>query len=237
MLKSFKTHYAAGFTLSANFGFKVLPLFMKGTNLFHLFLGLVLDEYIKELVLSDTFAANRFVVEPEVRHFIDFGFDRCKNVLFKIRKNLIFFRNSFFSTEFGLRAAFRLSALFTAQYFIFGRHGKHSFEFFHVKDFVFVTLQLILLVWEFTKHSFRDWFEYHAVRVVVFSGSVIIGQHNLIDAHRIGALHREQILNTIRSIIACQLCDVFPDIWVKAHLNGFVFEINARALANPRNGF
>ena len=140
MFKSFKTNYAAGLALSANFGFKILPLFMEGTDLFHFFLCLVLNENIKKLVLSHTFAPNRFIIKPEVRHLVNFGFDRCKDVLLKIRKDLVFFGNSFFSAEFRLRAAFRLSALFAAKYLIFGRHRKHSFEFFHVKNLEFISL-------------------------------------------------------------------------------------------------
>ena len=161
------------------------------SDFLHFFCCFILNENIKKFIFSNTGTANRFVVKPQVRHLIDCCFDRSQNILLKIRKYRILFSNSFFSAKFwlGITVAFALAFSLVSVDFIFRWHGKHSFEFFHVKHLEFVSLQSIILFREFTPHFFRYRFKDNSICVSVIPIAIIIRQNNLVDTHRIGALH------------------------------------------------
>ena len=128
--------------LPANFTFKVLMFLVERSDFLHFFCCFILNENIKKFIFSNPGTANRFVVKPQVRHLIDFCFDRSQNILLKIRKYRILFSNSFFSAKFwfGITVAFALAFSLVSVDFIFRWHGKHPFEFFHVKHLEFVSL-------------------------------------------------------------------------------------------------
>ena len=118
-------YYAAGFTrFSGNLALEVLMLFVEGSNLLHLFSVFILDEDIKILVFANAAFSYRYIVEPEVRHLIDFVLYGSQNILLEIREHLIFLRNCLFTAElwFAARIVFSLFAVLASIDFILGRH-------------------------------------------------------------------------------------------------------------------
>ena len=99
-------------------------LFVEGSDLLHLFSVFILDEDIEVLVFANTAFSYRYIVEPEVRHLIDFVLDGSQNILLEIREHLVFLSDSLFTAElrFAARIVFRLFAVLASIDFILGRH-------------------------------------------------------------------------------------------------------------------
>ena len=205
---------------------------MEGPDVFHLFSIFILDENIEKFVFSDSPPTNGLIVKPEIRHLIDFFFDHYQNILLKIGENFILFGKWFIAAEFGRRTVFTFA--FASVDFITRWHRKHPLEFFYVKTLILKSFQRIALIGKLLQHFFCNGFKNQSIIVRIVSIiSVVIRQNYLIDTHRVGALHHEQILNAVRSIVAGELCDIFPNVRVKAHTYRFFLHVNDRTTVDP----